>query len=78
MFLNIRTELDDLNKISETISGILPFVELKRMDTHGEGLNLSFRVQSNSIADIDAVRKALLSLAPGTTISMIDQPELVI
>ncbi|MFK7924272.1 MAG: DUF4956 domain-containing protein [Bacteroidia bacterium] len=78
MFLNIRTELDDLNKISETISGILPFVELKRMDTHGDGLNLSFRVQSNSIADIDAVRKALLSLAPATTISMIDQPELVI
>ncbi|MEL7534423.1 MAG: DUF4956 domain-containing protein, partial [Bacteroidota bacterium] len=78
MFLNIRTQLDDLAKISDTLLGVFPFVELKRMDTKGEGLTLSFRVQSASVAEIDAGRKALLALDPSLSISMVDQPELVI
>ncbi|MEM6348725.1 MAG: DUF4956 domain-containing protein [Bacteroidota bacterium] len=78
MYLNIHTQLDDLAKISDTLLGVFPFVELKRMDTQGEGLSLSFRVQSSSVADVDAGRKALVALDPAVSISMVDQPELVI
>ena len=78
MYLNIRTQLDDLGKISDTLLGVFPFVELKRMDTQGEGLSLSFRVQSSSVADVEAGRKALVALDPAVSISMVDQPELVI
>ena len=64
--------------VSDTLSQIFSYVELKRMDTQGEGLTLSFRIKSGSVTDVEAARKAMLALAPGTTISIVDQPELVI
>jgi multisubunit Na+/H+ antiporter MnhE subunit len=45
MFLNIRTELNELPQVSDALSQIFPYVELKRMDTQGEGLTPLFSHQ---------------------------------
>ena len=76
MYLNIRTDLQDLEKVTEAFSGHLSFVELKRMDQTEEGLDLSYIVKADSLQQIDEVRQALNKLSAATTISLVDQPAL--
>ncbi|MEO0474180.1 MAG: DUF4956 domain-containing protein [Bacteroidota bacterium] len=78
MYLNVSTDIDDLPKIVNEISRHLAFLELKRMDKTKSGLELAFVIKADSLDELSAVQKALESLSPATTFSMVDQPELVI
>ncbi|MBK6619844.1 MAG: hypothetical protein IPG32_02820 [Saprospirales bacterium] len=57
---------------------MFPFVELKRMDTMDPGLDLSFLCQADSIDQLSEVKDKLLQYAPGSRISIVDQPELMV
>ncbi len=78
MYINIRTDIDDLQIVADTISGILPHVELKRMDTLDAGMDVSFICKAENIAQLERIRKAFRNLSEDTQISIIDQPNLVI
>lgn len=78
MYLNISSDVDDMIQISEILKQHLPYVELKRVDTLDTGLDLSFIVKADSIDELEAVKKALKTLSPATSLSMVDQPDLVI
>lgn len=77
-YLNIKTDIKDVKKISALLTKNLPFVELKRVDTHAEGLNLSFKIKVDSIEDVSQMQEALTALSANTYFSMVDQPELTL
>lgn len=78
VYVNIQTDQSDLRAIANTLSAIFPYVELKRMDTLGTGLDLSFLCQAESIDQLAAAREQLLQLSANTRLSIVDQPELMV
>lgn len=78
LFVNISTDLDDLERIARILTDNLPFVELKRMDTLGKGLDLSFVCKADSLEQISKMKNEIRNLSEGTRLSVIDQPDLVI
>ncbi len=78
LFVNINTDTEDLNKIVELLTGIFPYVELKRMDTLDQGLDLSFICKADSMDQLAKVKDAVTALSPQTRMSIIDQPDLIV
>jgi len=78
LFINIRTKESDIEKITSIVGDILPWLELKRMDTKEDGLFISFIGKAGSIKQIAEMKDALLKLDPTAEISIIDQPELIL
>jgi hypothetical protein len=78
VYVNIHTEYSDLKALSSLLTGIFPFVELKRMDTLQPGLELSFLCQADSVDQLAALKEQLEALAPGARLSIVDQPELLV
>ncbi|MFK7970549.1 MAG: DUF4956 domain-containing protein [Bacteroidia bacterium] len=76
MYLNIRTDLTDVEAVTALFSQHLSYVELKRMDQQADGLNLSYLVKADSLSAVEAVRKAVMGISPKSSISLIDQPSL--
>ena len=78
MYINIETDQNDLQGISQLLSNSLKYVELKRMDTVEGGLSLSFIGKADSVQEIDAVRKEVQALSPATKLSIVEQPDLIL
>lgn len=78
LFINITTDQEDLEGIAAILSRHLAFVELKRLDTLGPGLDLSFLCRADSLESLDRLRGELTQLSPGTKLSVVDQPELFV
>ncbi len=78
LFVNITTDVEDLEKISAILAANLPYVELKRMDTLDKGLDLSFVGRAETVGQLNSLKNALLQLSEHTRVSIIDQPELIL
>lgn len=77
-YINITTDITDMLKINSILKHSFSSVELKRMDTVPLGLDLSFVCKSASIEKVQEAKDALVALSNTTTISIIDQPDLII
>lgn len=77
LFVNISTDLTDLEQITKILIDTLPYVELKRMDTLEQGLELSFICKAESIMQINVLKNKISALSEATRLSVIDQPELI-
>ena len=78
MFVNISTDTDDLEKITQLLSNSFSYVELKRLDTLDKGLDLSFIFKADSIKQLSEVKNSISGLSPATRLSIVDQPDLII
>jgi hypothetical protein len=78
LFININTKEGDIEKITSIVGGILPWLELKRMDTKEDGLFVSYIGKAGSVKQLSELKEALLKLDPTAEISIIDQPELIL
>lgn len=78
MYINIHTDEEDLQKITAILTDILPYVELKRMDTLERGLDLSYICKAESIEQLNRLKNNLSTLSPNTKLSVIDQPDLIV
>lgn len=78
LFINVSTDTDDLQRISQILIQHLSYVELKRMDTLTKGLDLSFVARAESIEQLDQLKNALRSVSENTRLSVLDQPELIV
>jgi uncharacterized membrane protein YhiD involved in acid resistance len=76
MYLNINTQIEDIEKLTGLFADKLPYVELKRMDQTERGLSVSYLIRAESVKQVESVRKAIHSAAAGSTISFVDQPSL--
>lgn len=77
-YINITTDLTDMLQIDAILKKSFSSVELKRMDTIPNGLDLSFICKSASIQKVQEAKDAIMTLSGATSISMIDQPDLII
>ena len=78
LFINISTDIEKLERITEILSRHLIYVELKRLDTLEKGLDLSFIGKAKSIEDISKVKDEISQLSAATRLSIVDQPELIV
>jgi lysylphosphatidylglycerol synthetase-like protein (DUF2156 family) len=78
LFVNINTDLNELEQITAILKAIFPYVELKRLDTQETGLDLTFICKANTIEDISALQKQIGELSANTHLSIIDQPDLIL
>lgn len=78
LFVNIHTEIEDLDQISKLLSSVFPYVELKRMDTLSPGMDLSFICKADSLDQISKIKNELKAVSPQTKLSIIDQPDLIV
>lgn len=78
MYVNVTTDLNDLNAISDILINTLPYVELKRMDTLAQGLDLSYICKASNLDQINTLKNKLTALSPSTKLSIVDQPDLII
>ncbi len=78
MLLHIHTDKEDLQQISGLLTSILPYAELRRMDTLRPGLKLSFICQADNLEQIARLKEALGNLSPQTQISIVEQVDLAI
>lgn len=77
MYVNIHTDVEELQKITDLLSEHMNYVELKRLDTLEQGLDLSFICKTDSIQQIQVTTQALKGLSSNTQVSIIDQPDLI-
>lgn len=75
LFVNIQTDQNDLQKITQLVATHLPYVELKRMDNTENGLDLSFLCKAENLGQMERLSQALQGLSEQTRFSIIDQPE---
>lgn len=78
LFVNINTDTDDLQAITKVLSNILPYVELKRLDTLEKGMDLSFICKAENIEQISQIKTEISQLSKATQLSIIDQPDLIV
>ena len=78
MYVNINTDKTDLTAIANILTKTLPYVELKRMDTLENGMDLSFICKAKSLQQIDELSKKIRDISPNTHLSIIDEPDLIV
>ena len=78
MYVNITTDVENLGQITKTLTDVFPYVELKRLDTLEEGLDLSFICKAESMDQISKVKDAVKALSSSTRLSIVDQPDLIL
>lgn len=78
LFINITTDLEDLEVITKLLVEHLNSVELKRMDTLDKGLDLSFVGRADSPQQLNALQQAVRKLSDATKLSLLEQPELIV
>lgn len=78
LYINIRTEREDLQEITQILAGIFSFVELKRMDTLEKGMELSFTCHAETPAQLQTLKQTLHQHSPKDQLSIIDQPDLLL
>lgn len=78
MFVNISTDIDDLNKVTQLLSDIFPYVELKRLDTLEKGMDVSFICKADSLEQLAKAKNEITQLSEQTRLSIVDQPDLIV
>lgn len=78
LFVNIQTDQEDVEIIAGILAQHLAYVELKRMDTLEQGMDLSFVCRAKELGDIARLKTAMQELSPATRLSVIDQPDLIV
>lgn len=78
LYINIRTDLNNIVEIEKLLSTIFKDVNLKRMDTLKNGLDLSFVCNMESVDQLQTLKEALNERSEDTLLSIIDQPDLII
>ena len=78
LFVNIHTDLTDIEHVSSVLTAHLPHVELKRLDTLDNGLDVSFICKAENLQQVATVQRAVTALSPATRLSIVDQPDLIL
>ncbi len=78
LYVNISTNTAEITPINAILEKAFSYVELKRFDTLASGLEISYICKADSIEQIEQARKELMKLSPATTISVVDQPDLIV
>ncbi|MFK7808610.1 MAG: DUF4956 domain-containing protein [Saprospiraceae bacterium] len=78
LFVNIQTDTKDVEHIASLLSQHFNYVELKRLDTRTDGMDLSFVCKADNLAQIGKIQQSITALSEKSQLSIIDQPDLIV
>ncbi len=78
MLINIRSANLNVDKVSALVAQNFSHVELKRMEQDEDGLFACFLAKTKQIEDLAELSSSLKELDASSSISIMDQPEMVI
>ncbi len=78
LFVNISTDLRDVERIATLLSQQFTYVELKRLDTRSDGLDLAFICKADNLQQINNIQQQVTALSEKSRISIVDQPDLIV
>lgn len=78
MVIHIQTDSQDVKQLTELLSTHLTYVELRRLDAHAHGMELSFLCKAESIDQLSAFKDALRQWSATSRLSIVEQPDLLV
>ena len=78
LYVNINTDVTDVQKIVQPLETAMEYVELKRMDRRSNALDITFICKAADLKAVTQVQEDLIALSENTTVSMVDQPDLIV
>lgn len=78
LYVNIASDDTDVNKFLIPLQETMDYVELKRMDRMAKGIDMTFICKANNLQSITALQDIIAKITPNTTISIVDQPDLIL
>lgn len=78
LFVNVQTDVKDVEVVANLLSQQFTYVELKRLDTRPDGLDLSFICKAKDLGQISKVQQSISALSEKSQLSIIDQPDLIV
>jgi len=77
-FLNINTTLSDLTQVIEAVKPHTSYLEVKRVDRLSSGINASFLCTVDSPAELTKIMDTMTAADAASTVSFVEQPELLL
>jgi uncharacterized membrane protein YhiD involved in acid resistance len=78
MLFSLKTSALTIDQISTILSDQLSHVELKRLEDNADGLYATFLTKADGIEDLAKLAKVIKTHDANVSISLIDQPEMVL
>lgn len=78
LYVNINTDVTDVQKIVQPLEASMDYVELKRMDRRFNALDITFICKATDLKAVTKVQEDLIALSENTAVSMVDQPDLIV
>jgi hypothetical protein len=78
LYVNISSDITDMHALLKVVKENMDYVELKRMDRMASGIDVTFICKASSIEAITTMQDAIVAFSSNTTVSVVDQPDLIV
>jgi len=78
VYVNISSETTNIDAFISVLRDKMDYVELKRMDRMATGVDITFICKAPSLDAITAMQEQIVTSTPSTTVSIVDQPDLIV
>lgn len=78
LYVNIASETTNIDAFINILRDKMDYVELKRMDRMSTGVDITFICKAPSLDAVTAMQELIVTSTPNTTVSIVDQPDLIV
>jgi len=78
LYVNISSDHTDINIFVETLQNNMDHIELKRLDRMANGIDATFICKASGLDAITKAQEAIINVSEKTTVSIVDQPDLIV
>lgn len=78
IYVNISSATTNIDAFIGTLRDKMDYVELKRMDRMPTGVDITFICKAPSLDAITSMQEQIVTSTPNTTVSIVDQPDLIV
>jgi uncharacterized membrane protein YhiD involved in acid resistance len=78
LYVNISSETTNIDAFINILREKMDYVELKRMDRMSTGVDITFICKAPSLDAVTAMQELIVTSTPNTTVSIVDQPDLIV
>ncbi len=78
LYVNVSSDVTDINNIVAPLEEKMEYVELKRMDRVNDTIDVTFICKAADLNAITTLQDMIVKISPNTTISIVDQPDLIV
>lgn len=78
LYVNISSETTNIEAFISVLREKMDYVELKRMDRMSTGVDVTFICKAANLDAITAMQEQIVTSTPNTSVSIVDQPDLIV